>query len=78
MAKFFKTIILLISLPVFLSAQYDNPSTSSGQSIKFERISVEQGLSNVVEKSILQDHQDFMWFATEEGIICISYLLVFS
>ncbi|MEO8210561.1 MAG: two-component regulator propeller domain-containing protein, partial [bacterium] len=35
---------------------------------KFERISLEQGLSQSVVYSILQDSQGFMWFGTEEGL----------
>jgi ligand-binding sensor domain-containing protein/signal transduction histidine kinase/DNA-binding response OmpR family regulator len=60
MAKFFKIIFLLILLPTLLFAQNKN--------IKFEYISVEQGLSHGNVQSIVQDYQGFMWFATEDGL----------
>ncbi|MCP5053307.1 MAG: response regulator [bacterium] len=37
-------------------------------SLKFERISVEHGLSQTTIKSILQDNQGFMWFGTQDGL----------
>jgi len=52
MAKYFTIILLLILLSTLLSAKYDNPSTGSGQSIKFERISAKQGLSKSEIKCI--------------------------
>ncbi|MCP4600084.1 MAG: response regulator [Proteobacteria bacterium] len=36
--------------------------------IRFERISMEQGLYQVTVSSILQDRQGFMWFATQGGL----------
>ncbi len=36
--------------------------------IRFEHISVEQGLSNFSVSSIVQDQQGFLWIATEEGL----------
>jgi ligand-binding sensor domain-containing protein/signal transduction histidine kinase len=36
--------------------------------IRFERISVEDGLSQNVVLTILQDEQGFMWFGTEDGL----------
>jgi signal transduction histidine kinase/ligand-binding sensor domain-containing protein/DNA-binding response OmpR family regulator len=88
MAKYVRIFFFSLFFPVFISAQYDNPSipinrdfassTSSpkgqtstgqaGQGIKFEHISVEQGLSNAEVHDILQDDQGFMWFATKEGL----------
>jgi len=38
------------------------------QSIKFERISVEQGLSKSEVTCILQDTQDFLWFGSTLGL----------
>jgi ligand-binding sensor domain-containing protein len=78
MLNLFKIFVLLFCLPVFITAHFDNPSISSpkgqsltkqaGQSIKFEHLSVEQGLSNGLIQSILQDHQGFLWIATKEGL----------
>ncbi len=60
MAKYIKISIFLLFLPSILHPQH--------QDIKFEGISVEQGLSNGIVQCILQDHQGFMWFATEDGL----------
>lgn len=35
---------------------------------KFERLSLEQGLSQMVVHAILQDNQGFMWFCTVDGL----------
>jgi len=35
---------------------------------KFRQISVEEGLSHVSVNCILQDHEGFMWFGTENGL----------
>lgn len=37
-------------------------------SIRFERISIEQGLSQNSVNTILQDSQGFLWFGTEDGL----------
>jgi serine phosphatase RsbU (regulator of sigma subunit)/ligand-binding sensor domain-containing protein len=46
------------------------PSASQAQDakIKFERISLEQGLSQSVVTCILQDSRGFMWFGTLDGL----------
>ncbi len=38
------------------------------QDIRFEALSVEQGLSNFSVSDIIQDPQGFLWFGTEEGL----------
>jgi ligand-binding sensor domain-containing protein len=60
MAKYFKLILILVIFPKILSAQYDN--------IKFDHITVDDGLSNNFVRSIVQDNMGFMWFATEDGL----------
>jgi len=44
------------------------PSLSRGQRLRFERISLEQGLSQSTVLCMLQDSQGFMWFGTEGGL----------
>ena len=39
-----------------------------GMPADFERISLEQGLSQSVIESIVQDRKGFLWFATEDGL----------
>jgi signal transduction histidine kinase/ligand-binding sensor domain-containing protein len=58
--KLFKIFILLIFLPGFLTAQYDN--------IKFERLASYEGFSNVLVQCIEQDKKGFMWFGTIFGL----------
>lgn len=36
--------------------------------VEFERISVEEGLSQSTVYSILQDHKGFLWFGTDDGL----------
>jgi ligand-binding sensor domain-containing protein/signal transduction histidine kinase len=36
--------------------------------IDFKRISIEQGLSQSSVQAIVQDHQGFLWFATQDGL----------
>ena len=60
MAKLFKIFILLIFLPGFLTAQYDN--------IKFERLASYDGLSSTLVRCIKQDKKGFMWIGTQFGL----------
>lgn len=54
--NFFLQAILVTSL-------YAQPSR-----VKFERISIEQGLSQSSINTILQDSEGFLWFGTQEGL----------
>jgi ligand-binding sensor domain-containing protein len=38
------------------------------QPLSFQRISLEQGLSQTIVESILQDERGFMWFSSEDGL----------
>ena len=42
---------------------------SPGQHLRFERLSLEQGLSQSTVFSMLQDSQGFIWFGTEDGLL---------
>jgi hypothetical protein len=44
------------------------PQLSPGQHLRFERISLEQGLSQSTVFCILQDSQGFMWSGTPDGL----------
>ncbi len=39
-----------------------------GQSLRFENISLEEGLSQSTIFAMVQDQQGFLWFATEDGL----------
>ena len=60
MARFYKAFILFFVLPYILYPQ--------SQDIKFEHLSVAQGLSLSWAVCILQDSRGFMWFGTDEGL----------
>jgi len=44
------------------------PNTSYSQNIRFEHISLEDGLSQSVVNVILQDRTGFLWIGTEDGL----------
>ena len=44
------------------------PLFGQDQDIRFERISIEQGLSQATVTEILQDHQGFLWVGTQDGL----------
>ncbi len=45
-----------------------HPRRVQDNDVRFERISLEQGLSQSVVLCILQDSQGFMWFGTQDGL----------
>ncbi|MFY8001927.1 MAG: adenylate/guanylate cyclase domain-containing protein [Candidatus Kapaibacteriota bacterium] len=53
-------LFMLISLGAFVPAK--------SQNIRFERLSVEQGLSSANVNYILQDRRKMLWFGTEDGL----------
>ncbi len=62
MKKKFLLISLIAILGVF------NRVYAQNNSIKFEHLSIEQGLSQSTVNTILQDSQGFMWFGTIDGL----------
>lgn len=44
------------------------PHLAAGQHLRFETISLEEGLSQSTVFCMLQDRQGFMWFGTEDGL----------
>jgi ligand-binding sensor domain-containing protein/signal transduction histidine kinase len=56
-----KTILLFVlCLAAALSAQNDE--------MKFDHISLDQGLSQCSISAIIQDHHGFLWFGTQDGV----------
>jgi hypothetical protein len=53
-------LAIMLSLPVNLSAQQ--------QRLRFERISLEHGLSQSIVHVIFQDSKGFLWFGTQDGL----------
>jgi signal transduction histidine kinase/ligand-binding sensor domain-containing protein len=60
-----KKLICLISL---LTLHATWPLLAQPAPLKFERLSVEEGLSNAFVWRILQDSRGFLWIATEDGL----------
>ena len=44
------------------------PAAVGGERIDFERLSLQEGLSQSIVEQIVQDRKGFMWFATEDGL----------
>ncbi|MDM8551021.1 two-component regulator propeller domain-containing protein [Desulfobacterales bacterium HSG2] len=59
-----KTVFLIILLIVSLSANL----SAKKRDMKFDRISIEHGLSQNSVVATLQDSRGFMWFATRDGL----------
>lgn len=59
---YLKTAIILISLLFF------QPLYPQGQKIKFEHLSIEDGLSNSTVLCIFQDSRGFIWIGTTDGL----------
>jgi len=53
-------ILFLLTQPGLLFAQYNN--------LTFREISIEEGLSQSIVYSIIQDRKGFVWFGTEDGL----------
>ena len=60
----------LVYLSTMLSAHSGSaaPSSAKDHSLKFERISVERGLSQSAVDCMVQDRRGFMWFGTKDGL----------
>ena len=65
------TIIISLSISVNVYAQKNDPSTSSGQRMKFEHISLEQGLSQSSVFCMFQDSRGFMWFGADCNLLVV-------
>ena len=57
--------ILSMALLLLFTSQ---PTRASGPATRFERLSIEDGLSQASVLSILQDSKGFLWFATQDGL----------
>jgi PAS domain S-box-containing protein len=58
-------VILSLTILLMLSA---SSSAKTAGDIRFDRLSVEDGLPHASVYDILQDRQGFMWFATDDGV----------
>ncbi|WP_229507994.1 two-component regulator propeller domain-containing protein [Massilia sp. Dwa41.01b] len=51
-----------------LFAVFANDALAVARNLRFERVSIEDGLSQESVMNILQDRQGFMWFGTQAGL----------
>ena len=61
-------IILLAITGVTPGTEGKGNKTHENKELRFERLSIEQGLSQNSVKCILQDNKGFMWFGTQDGL----------
>ncbi len=67
-ARLSKPLVLLCATALFLSASAARPSADQRKNVRFEHVSLEEGLSQAFVASTLQDRDGFMWFGTQEGL----------
>ena len=63
MRKFLKVVALISSVFVGIITVF-----GQRDAIDFDRISIEEGLSQSTVYSIIQDHKGFLWFGTDDGL----------
>ncbi len=59
---------LIVGLALLLLLRPVEAQARRGPSLRFERLTIEQGLSQNSAAAILQDRQGFMWFGTLDGL----------
>jgi ligand-binding sensor domain-containing protein/signal transduction histidine kinase len=57
-----------LAIALLLATGMQGAAQAAQRSLRFERLSIEQGLSQQSALSILQDRQGFMWFGTQAGL----------
>lgn len=60
--------IFFVTTNIVCLTLYNVPLFSQNENLKFERLSLLDGLSQNTVTSIIQDRQGFMWFATMDGL----------
>lgn len=61
---FFAILLNLLVLPLSYCEEYSVPHTT----LRFERISVDEGLPHPTVLSVIQDRLGFIWFGTQDGL----------
>ena len=62
------TLIRVLLLAVLLSLHLPGPVRAQSNTIRFETLTVEDGLSQSTVRAILQDSTGFLWFGTDDGL----------
>ena len=55
-------------LPALLAAAAGSPSAGADAGLRFERLTIDHGLSQSTVFAAAQDHGGFMWFGTQDGL----------
>ncbi|KAA0230069.1 response regulator [candidate division KSB1 bacterium] len=66
--RIFAIVFFFGILPSAASSQNETITTKSPRDIKFEHLSMEEGLSNPNVVKVLQDSRGFLWVATRHGL----------
>ncbi len=60
---------LIVAILFFFILFYSSVSGQEGSNIRFDRLTIDDGLSQNTIFAILQDQQGFMWFGTQDAHI---------
>ncbi|MRS06003.1 hypothetical protein EG832_22710, partial [bacterium] len=68
-----RILLLLSSLLILLStkpvaAQHFGGDFAPGSHVRFEHLTIDDGLSQNAGLAFLQDQQGYMWFGTQDGL----------
>ncbi len=63
-----KTLASALRLPVLALCLFTAGSGLSAQQLRFDRLSLEEGLSQSTITAVLQDRHGFIWLATQDGL----------
>ena len=61
-------VYTLLAAMLVMLAPGDDAHAGAPRNLRFERVSIEHGLSQESVLTILQDRQGFMWFGTQAGL----------
>ncbi len=67
-SKFRLHALHILLLLTFFIGSFVRPAQAQSASIRFDTLSIEDGLSQSTVRAIYQDSQGFMWFGTEDGL----------
>ncbi len=61
----FKRVVLIVTVGLLVNAGWTYAQSTS---MRFDHLTIEEGLSQSTINDILQDQKGFLWFATEDGL----------
>jgi serine phosphatase RsbU (regulator of sigma subunit)/ligand-binding sensor domain-containing protein len=66
--RFVAHLLQILFCVVLIDVAFTNHSFSRQSNLRFERLSLDQGLSQSIVRVIWKDRKGFMWFGTESGL----------